>query len=66
MTLTILRTAKSLTQKQLADMAGVSQDTIHRYERGGARLSARTLPKIARALGMDPRELGEIIAGVAK
>jgi transcriptional regulator with XRE-family HTH domain len=49
-----LRTARQLTQEQLADVSGVSVDTISRLERG-SRSTARpaTLSRLAGALHVD-------------
>ena len=54
------RRRAALTQEQLADKAGVGIATIARIE-GGDITEPRvsTLRKLARALGMEPRELLE-------
>lgn len=52
-----LRTAKGLTQPELAEAAGVGLATIARVERGDVSPSLETLAAIARALGTRPREL---------
>ena len=56
-----LRVLKGLTQRQLADRAGVSQSTvvlIERQERA-ERFHPATLTKLAAALEVDPAELLE-------
>jgi transcriptional regulator with XRE-family HTH domain len=52
-----LREAKALSQKALAELAGVNEITIYRAERGDTRLRPSTLRKLAKALGVDPEEL---------
>lgn len=56
--LTRIRTARGLTQDELAQSSGISVDTISRLERG-AHASARrsTLQALSRALGTDPARL---------
>jgi transcriptional regulator with XRE-family HTH domain len=46
-----LRTERGLTLKALAEVAGTSAPTMHRYENGWDRFELRTLRKIASALG---------------
>ncbi len=46
-----LRRQKGLTQKQLADALGVTFQQVQKYERGGNRVSASTLSRIAAMLG---------------
>ena len=45
------RVQAGLTQKQLADMTGISQADISRLERGTANPSIKTLQRVATALG---------------
>lgn len=53
-----LRESAVLTQKELADKAGVSRATIINYERGDDRPpSPLCVRRIAVALGADPRDL---------
>jgi DNA-binding XRE family transcriptional regulator len=59
------RDAHGMTQQRLADLAGVSRDTIGRLERDGLNTTSRTLAAIVRALGVDPATLvsdGEVTA----
>jgi transcriptional regulator with XRE-family HTH domain len=58
-----VRERKALSQQDLADMAGVSKNTIHRLERGISRAQPRTLRKLSRALGLEPAELIDESAG---
>jgi len=48
------RTAKSLVQKQLGIMAGLSEPAIRNYELGNRYPNAKQLEKIAGALGISP------------
>lgn len=55
-----LRTAKNMTQKQLADGSGVNIRQIQRVENGDSDMSNITLGnaiKLADALGVDVKEL---------
>jgi len=46
-----------LTQQQLADKSGVGVTTIIRIERNQVEPQARTIRKLAQALGVEPHEL---------
>ena len=46
-----------LTQQQLADKSGVGVTTIIRIERNQVEPQARTIRKLAEALGVEPHEL---------
>ena len=46
-----------LTQQQLADKSGVDIATIVRIERNQVEPQARTIRKLAQALGVKPHEL---------
>ena len=52
-----LRKAQGITQVQLADLLGVSQQTITAYEVGRRRIQVSALPVIAQALGVAVEEL---------
>ncbi|MDQ2881885.1 MAG: helix-turn-helix domain-containing protein [Actinomycetota bacterium] len=53
-----IRTARGLTQDELAGSSGVSVDTISRLERGAHATARRsTLAALSRALGTDPARL---------
>ncbi len=52
-----VRERRALSQRDLADLAGVSKNTIHRLERGISQVQPRTLRKLARALALEPSEL---------
>lgn len=52
-----LRTQKGLTQEQLADFAGVSENTIVTLEAGRLNTSVATCFDISKALGIHTREL---------
>jgi transcriptional regulator with XRE-family HTH domain len=51
------RKAQSITQVQLAERLGVSQQTINAYEVGRRRMPVSSLPLIARLLGVSIEEL---------
>ena len=46
-----------LTQQQLAEKSGVGVTTIIRVERNQVEPQARTIRKLAKALGVEPHEL---------
>ena len=46
------RAEKSMTQKQLADITGISQADISRLENGNANPLLRTLVRLADGMGM--------------
>ncbi len=47
------RTAKGLTQEQLAQVTGINQANISRLENGTANPSLRTLKRLAEGMGME-------------
>ncbi len=52
-----LREAKGLTQKYIADIFGVDQSAVVRWESGKAMPTADKLPKLAQLLGCTIDEL---------
>ncbi len=55
-----LRKSASITQVQLAEELGVSQQTVNAYEMGHRRMAISALPRLARLLGVSIEEpLGE-------
>jgi transcriptional regulator with XRE-family HTH domain len=52
-----IREAKGFSVRKLAREAGVSTETIYSVEHGHRQPSIRTLGKIARALGVEARDL---------
>lgn len=52
-----LREARAITQVELHELAEVDAITISNIERGKQKPSARTLRKLARALGVEVMEL---------
>lgn len=52
-----LRKTQGITQVQLADVLGVSQQTITAYEVGRRRIQVSSLPVIAKTLGVAVEEL---------
>lgn len=57
--LKIARIKKELTQKQLAEITGVSPATINKVEKGKIDIRIGTLKKIAKALDVSISELIE-------
>lgn len=52
-----LRREHVLTLRELADEAGVSKDTIWRLENGHSGAHPPTIRKLAKALGVQPKDL---------
>lgn len=52
-----LRKDQGITQVQLAELLGVSQQTITAYEVGRRRIQVSALPTIARAFGVTVEDL---------
>lgn len=52
-----LRKTQGITQMQLAEWLGVSQQTINAYEVGRRRMAISALPILARLLGVSMEEL---------
>ena len=52
-----VRKAQGITQVQLAEFLGVSQQTVTAYEVGRRRMSVSALPMLARHLGVSVEEL---------
>jgi transcriptional regulator with XRE-family HTH domain len=55
-----LRGEHVLTLRELAEEAGVSKDTIWRLENGHSEAHPSTIRKLARALGVQPKELVKV------
>jgi transcriptional regulator with XRE-family HTH domain len=51
------RRSAGMTQKQIANMVGVTGAQLHRYETGSTRIAASRLIAIANALGVRPDSL---------
>jgi transcriptional regulator with XRE-family HTH domain len=51
------RFTAGLSSRKLADAAGVNLSTISRAETGRRKPQGLTLYRLARAMGVDPREL---------
>jgi DNA-binding XRE family transcriptional regulator len=60
-----LRTEHVLTLRELAEAAGVSKDTIWRLENGHSEAHPSTIRKLAKSLGVQPKELVKIGGGNA-
>lgn len=55
-----LREERSLSQRELADRSGVAHTTIHALEVGKRTAPwPRTTRRLAKALGVEPRELSK-------
>jgi transcriptional regulator with XRE-family HTH domain len=52
-----LREEKVLSQRELARMANLAQGTVWRIEKGFSEVHPQTIRKLARALGVEPKEL---------
>jgi transcriptional regulator with XRE-family HTH domain len=52
-----LRAQNALTLRALAEISGVSYDTINKLELGRRPAHASTIRKLAHALGVEPSEL---------
>jgi transcriptional regulator with XRE-family HTH domain len=52
-----LRTGRGLSIRKLAEEAGVSTETVYSLEHGRRQPTLRTLGKIARALGVEAKDL---------
>ena len=62
-----LRKDSQITQVQLAEVLGVSQQTVNAYEMGHRRVPVSALPTLAKALGVSLEVLiGEPIASSRK
>ncbi len=61
-----LRQRKLLSQRELAEKAGVSETTIVKLELGATKPQPRTLRKIAAALGIGAEEMADLVAEAGK
>lgn len=52
-----IRKAKGLSQAELADLVGVEQPTISRFERGADNVTLRLARQVADALGVSVADL---------
>jgi transcriptional regulator with XRE-family HTH domain len=52
-----LREERVLSQRELARMAGLTHQTVWRFENGWTNAHPQTIRKIAKALGVEPKEL---------
>lgn len=55
--LTELRIAKSISQRKLAELAGVKNSTISRIEANQVSPNLSTIIKLSKALGVEPQIL---------
>ena len=61
-TLRELRQRRYLTQRDMAEMIGVSDITVAAWESGRTKPRLRKIPRIAEALGVDPSDVEQAIA----
>jgi transcriptional regulator with XRE-family HTH domain len=61
-----LRKTQDITQVEMAETLGVSQQTINSYEVGRRRIPVSALPTLARSLGVSLEELLGDDTGAAK
>jgi transcriptional regulator with XRE-family HTH domain len=55
-----IREKKGITQKQLADLCDFEKPTMSRIESGGTNITAKTLLKVAKALGVTVAEMVKV------
>ena len=53
----LLRKSQGLTQEALAKKIGVNPITVSQWERGKYSQTASNVPKVAKALGITPKQL---------
>ncbi len=58
-----LREERVLSQRELARMAGLTHQTVWRYENGFTNAHPRTIRKIAGVLGVQPKDLVKTAEG---
>ena len=61
-----MRQRKLLSQRELAQKAGVSETTIVKLEMGATKPQPRTLRKIAEALGIGAEDMADLMAEAGK
>jgi transcriptional regulator with XRE-family HTH domain len=52
-----LREDRAYSMRELAELAGIHYNTVHRIEHGQDSVHPRTLRKLAEALGVEPKDL---------
>jgi transcriptional regulator with XRE-family HTH domain len=52
-----LRESQAYSQAELAELAGIQKVTVTRIELGRVQPRPRTIRKLAKALGVNPRDL---------
>lgn len=62
----VLRKEQGLTQAQIAEMLGISQQLVASYEVGRRRIPVSALPTLAKALAMPIEALLGVSNGAAK
>lgn len=51
------RRSQKITQRQLAQLIGVRDSTVCKWETGRARIPAERVPSLCEALGCEPADL---------
>ena len=54
-----LREEQVLSQRELARLAGLTHQTVWRFENGSTNAHPRSIRKIAEVLGVEPKELAK-------
>lgn len=57
------RLAACLSQHELGDLAGIRSTTVSNLERGNRPARPRTVRQLATALGVEPCEIADVVAG---
>jgi transcriptional regulator with XRE-family HTH domain len=57
------RAARGLSQRALADRAGVGESTVHRIEHGKSRPQPHVARRLSAALGLEPGDVAEFRSG---
>jgi transcriptional regulator with XRE-family HTH domain len=52
-----LRVSKGMTTRELSRRAGISTETLNAIEHGRRQVQVRTLTKVAKALGVEIKDL---------
>ena len=61
----IIRKSKKMTQKQLAELTGLKQNTISNHENGKRQLDETDIRRYAKALNVEPQQLFDNAASIS-